>query len=211
MNQSQNHPELQYSTDGEGNRWIKIAPNSKMTLVAMDKTMFELLVSSRNNETLTYHRSRYNKLQNEKRNFDPQDIKDPFFVDGKKFFVFNEDVKANEENDQLFVSQALYNSRVYTLTRRKRAPNAKEVAKVNAVQPVVVNKPAGLSFTFPGMQQPFVESFVPMAVSPFVLPGQPATTPAEMIPSNQFVPAASIFNPAVVSGLEVTADSDEDY
>lgn len=217
METSQNHPEIQYAADEKGELWVKIPVNSKLKLLAMEQTVIDMLVSSRNNETLTYHRTRYNKLTSEGKNFNPGDIRDPYFIDGKRFYILNSDVVANATNDLLFVSEKLYNARVYATTRRKRAKDAKEVAKVYAVEPMfVVPEPSGMVH-FPDPTPKKVKS--PPKTLSFVLPA--VTAPVVGVPTTPIVfditglapivPVPAFDFNAMASNLETTPDSDEDY
>lgn len=217
METSKNHPELQYATDSEGTTWIKIPAACKLKLIAMPQSALDMLVSSRNNETLTYHRTRRNKLTSEGKNFNPGDIKDPYFIDGKNFYIFNDDVIANMTNDLLFVSQKLYDTRVYATTRRRRAKDAKEVAKTLAIEPMfTVPEPSGIVH-FP----PPTPAKAPKTLS-FVLPATSAplcgetTTPLPIVFNtvglDPIVPTTSSFDfNKMVSNLETTPDSDEDF
>lgn len=217
MEQSQNHPEIQYAVDEKGETWVKLPAGSKLKLLAMEQTMIETLVSSRNNETLTYHRTRYNKLTGEGKTFNPGDIRDPFFIDGKRFYIVNADVKANETNDLLVVSEKMYNNRVYAATRRKRAKDAKEVAKIYAVEPMFKLPEPGTMVQLP----PPTPSKPPKTLS-FVIPsiGTPvAVEPTTALPIvfntgelEPIVPTTTSFDfNKMVSNLETTPDSDEDY
>lgn len=224
METSQNHPEIQYAVDDKGDMWVKIPANSRLKLLAMEQTVVDTLISSRNNETLTYHRTRYNKLTGEGKTFNPGDIKDPYFIDGKRFYVFNSDIAANLTNDLLFVSEKLYNNRVYAATRRKRAKDAKDVARVYAVEPTFAPPEPGPMVQLPSPTPTTIPSVHPKKLS-FVLPTMGAPTIPVMVESTAalpiafntvglepIVPTTTSFNfNSMVNTLEATPDSDEDF